>query len=242
MLLQFYDDFVEDCLKNNISEIKNKPAMFIYQTGGAYSSVQNNIPQAQLEISIEKSGCFLVSPIYFLTESDGGHLDSNGYRWLGAFFGKVLHRVIDLNQKWLPLYPLKAIVDNDIIKIYFHVPVPPLVWQNPIAGHSRFKVKDMGFEVLDCNGIIDISDIKIFSETCVHISLVRLVSVDAYVRYAGANRVGRGCLRDSDDEIAYDNYCYREQDGCSLTVSIDELNDKPYPLNNWCVAFTIGLN
>ncbi len=50
---------------------------------------------AQWEASVEIPGLFLAAPCYPVTDK-GGHLDANGYRWLGAQFGKAMHAVLDL--------------------------------------------------------------------------------------------------------------------------------------------------
>jgi hypothetical protein len=67
--------------------------MFMYQTGGAYASDDQAIAQAQLDTALRMPGCYMVAPSYPVT-AKGGHLDANGYRWLGAQFGKVMHHVL----------------------------------------------------------------------------------------------------------------------------------------------------
>jgi hypothetical protein len=214
------------------------PAVFLMQTGGAYSNETNSVPQAQLEAGLEIPGCYLAAPVYPVTDK-GGHLDANGYRWLGAQFGKVMHRVLTLGQDWRPLYPLRATVAGDVISVLFHVPVPPLAWGRPFQGHKAKERADKGFAVLDEQGPIPIRAVALSGADEVEITLERPPGADVLLRYADRARGGQGCLHDSDGETASCAYEYAEGRGHLPSANIAELIGRPYGLENWCAAFAI---
>ena len=239
LLRRFHDDAVAD-LAVAIARQPEPPAIFLYQTGGAYASETQSVPQAQLECALEMPGCFMVAPSYPVTEK-GGHLDANGYRWLGAQFGKVLHRVLTLNEAWRPLHPVRAERAGREVRVAFHVPVPPLRWGRPIVGRRFVDPADRGFTVLDAAGPIPIVDVRLDAPDAVRITLGRDPHGTATLRYADKGHAGRGALHDSDAEIAPDCYVYDPATGHDPKADIPELAGRPYPLMNWCVAFAIPL-
>lgn len=238
MLEQLRRDFLREVVAGTARQTGSAPEIFLYQTGGAYSSVENNIPAAQLDVALAGQGFTLVGPVYPLTESSGGHLDGNGYRWLGAQFGKVMHEVVTLGRRFLPLHATAASVRGQQLEISFHVPVPPLVWENPIAGKARMEVPDLGFEIFDRFGPVGVESITFSSSFCVSIGLARRLGPEAMVRYAGKNRFGRGSLHDSDPTVAADVF---EADASGTHPTLQGLVGRPYPLVNWCVAFTMPI-
>ncbi len=233
-------DFNREILGNALGQGRTAP-WFLHQTGGAYSSVTNAIPQAQLEFCLETPNCHLVAPIYPLTEAPRGHLDGNATRWLGAQFGKVMHKVITRGEMWRPLMPHWAEMVGREIRIGFHVPVPPLVWQNPIAGHERIAIPSAGFEICDAEGEVPIESVKRAGPTEVRIITARRVNAGGFVRYPGRNRMGRGCLRDSDPDVADDVFIADDALFAYAGETLRDLVGRPYPLANWCVAFTWDL-
>lgn len=239
LLQQFYRDFVAD-VAFGIAGQAAAPAMFIHQTGGAYATETNAIPQAQLETALEVPGWFLAAPVYPVT-SKGGHLDANGYRWLGAQFGKVMHRVLTLNEDWKPLHPLWTAFDGRNLLVHFHAPVPPLGWGQPFNGHTAVTPADRGFTVTDAGGIVPLAAVELFDALTVRIAMTRQPGRDAVLRYADRSRGGRGALHDSDTTVAADHYVYDPRTGHYPTAEVPDLVGQPYPLQNWCVAFSLPI-
>ncbi len=215
-----------------------EPALFLYQTGGAYAADSMAIPMAQLQMGLTTPGVFMAAPVYPVTEK-GGHLDANGYRWLGAQFGKVMHAVLDRGVDWRPLHPVLAKLRGQTLDLRFHVPVPPLRFGAPFHGRQRVRFPDAGFLVADDSGEIP-STATITAPDTVTLSLARAPETGLFVRYAGQTRHhGRGCLHDSDPTRAEDCYVYDPATGHAPAADIAHLNGQPYPLMNWCVAFTL---
>lgn len=123
----------------------------------------------------------------------------------------------------------------------FHVPCPPLAFDSPYVVLTPTNYPDKGFRVVDSVGVIAIRSVAIVSETQVMISLDRDASGDVKVQYAsktGSN--GNGSLRDSDPTVSIDNYVYQAGTGQYAGANITALVGKPYPLHNWCIAFSIS--
>jgi hypothetical protein len=240
LMARFVDDFAADVV-GGIAAQDTPPAVFTYQTGGAYADDAMAVPQAQLEVALERPDVFLAAPVYPVTDK-GGHLDANGYRWLGAQFGKVMHCVLTLGQDWRPLYPLSARLDGPVVVVEFHVPTPPLAWGRPFRGHRRCDLADKGFTVLDGEGVVKLARVELAGPTTVALILQRRPAGRALLRYGDQSRHGgRGSLHDSDPTVAFDPYVFDATTGHRLSASQPDLNGLPYPLMNWCVAFALPI-
>ena len=217
------------------------PAIITYQTGATYTSDINDlaIGMAQWELSKEERNWYMATPVYPYTDK-GGHLDSNGYRWLGMQLGKVFHRVVTLGQSWKPVSPRRVTINGANILIDFHVPCPPLVFDKPYVVLADSDYADKGFRVVDDLGTVSISSVEIAADTVVKIVLGREVVGVAKVQYATKTASGgNGNLRDSDETISSEKYIYQEGSGQYPGTNIPALVDRPYPLHNWCIAFSL---
>jgi hypothetical protein len=224
---QFLADFDADIVRD-IAGQTTLPAIFTHQVGGAYATDALGIAQAQLELSLEEPRVVLVAPSYPFTDK-GGHLDADGYRWLGAYFGRAMWQVLTLGRVWKPLYPRSVQWSGSTVRINFHVPAPPLCWGEVYQGRNARMLPDRGFTVWDADGLVEISRIDL-GATTVTLHLARAPGAAAELRYADASHSGGGGnLHDSETAVALD--CYE--------ADIADLKGKPYPLKNWCVAFRV---
>eukprot|EP01037_Dinobryon_pediforme_P002006 gene2006-2044_t len=214
------------------------PIIFTYQTGGAYATDNNTIPQAQLELALQLEGVVMVSPVYHLPHTPSGHLDANGYRWLGAQFGKIMHAVIDQNREFRPTHPLRAICEANILTLEFHVPVPPLRWGDPYPGNPTATVSNKGFTVSDRTGPIPIASVDIDSDCTLRIVLARSPVDLCKVSYASVVTGGRGCLHDGDSSLSVGKYTIDETVSTGFQAPAPNLENRHYTLQNWCVAFS----
>ncbi len=239
-LAQLRRDFQADCVAG-IAAQNVQPTFITYQTGAGYTRDENDlaIGMAQWEFSLENPGCYLATPAYPFTDKNG-HLDSNGSRWFGLQLGKVMHRIVEMRQDWRPLSPRRAIVTGRVVSIDFHVPEPPLRFSLPYVVSAAQDYADKGFTVLDDNGRVPISEARIVLDTIVELVCTRDFVGQVKVRYADKTyHWGNGCLCDSDATIAPDNYEYEAGRGFYPEANVQALVGKPYPLSNWCVAFSI---
>ena len=219
------------------------PAVFTHQVGGMYvrDVTAMSIPMAQLDCASELPDWFVAAPAYPVTEK-GGHLDPNGYRWLGQQFGKVMHKVLDLGEGWKPVHPVRATWRGTHVLVDFHVPHPPLVFSPCYRRTTPVSFSNGGFSVTDDDGDINIVAAAVVEEVCVLLLLERPPRENSMLWYAAQVRHGGyGNLHDSDPTPASAQYEYREGSGQYPSANIAELVGKPYPLWNWCVAFRMAL-
>ena len=215
------------------------PAVFTHQVGGIYvrDATNMSIPMAQLDCAYALPDWFMVGPAYPVTEK-AGHLDPNGYRWLGQQFGKVMHRVLDLGEGWKPVHPMRATLRGAQVLVDFHVPHPPLVFSPCYVRTKATSFADGGFRVTDEAGEVGVLAAAVVGEVSVLLVLDRVPGADAVLWYSDQTRHGGyGNLRDSDPTLASREYEFREGSGQFPDANLAELIGKPYPLWNWCVAF-----
>lgn len=237
LLRKLIDDVITDTTA--ITGQTEPPLTVLYQTSGSWTrdSTNMSIGEAQLDICAADANVMMASPAYAVTDK-GGHLDANGYRWLGMQFGKVLHRAIDRRQNWRPLQPLSVTLSGTFLRADFLVWSPPLQFRSCYVGSSPTTYAAKGFRVTDDAGDVPVTRVDIVSDTVVDITLGRETTGDVYLWYAsqtGSN--GNGNLFDSDTTVAVANYEFHEGTGQYPESNIPELVNRPYPLNNPCVAF-----
>ena len=237
-LRQLRDDLYADTAKA-IAGQEKMPAFFSYQTD-AKSSVKDGslaVGMAQWELAQEEPGWYLVGPVYPYTDK-GVHLSANGYRWFGQMLGKVYHHVVIERKEWVPLSPRQATLDGRDVLIDFHVPHPPLAFDQPYIGHEARDVKNKGFMLQDDQGEVPIAAVEIVADTIVRLRADRERSGKPRVSYAGYQVGGAGQLRDSDPMRADATYEYLK-DLMPAEANIKALVHQPYPLQNWGIAFDI---
>ncbi len=237
LLRKLIDDVITDTTA--ITGQTELPLTVLYQTSGSWTrdSTNMSIGEAQLDICAADANVMMASPAYAVTDK-GGHLDANGYRWLGMQFGKVLHRAIDRRQNWRPLQPLSVTLSGTFLRADFLVWSPPLQFRSCYVGSSPTTYAAKGFRVTDDAGDVPVTRVDIVADTVVDITLGRETTGDVYLWYAsqtGSN--GNGNLFDSDTTVAVANYEFHQGTGQYPESNIPELVNRPYPLNNPCVAF-----
>lgn len=216
LLLQLKNNMQTDILKQYGQE--KAPLFITYQTGAQYTRDTLSIAMAQLEASNENDDIICAGPVYQMTDR-GGHLDPNGYRWYGEMLGKVYYKTRVLGQDFKPLQPKeisRGNTDNQV-RINYHVPVPPLVFDV----QTLPEIKDYGFEVYidkyDNSHRQTITNIAIEGDEVV-ITCQKALTGDIIVMYSGTKASiknpesgknglnGHGNLRDSDDYPSFYTY------------------------------------
>jgi len=235
------------------------PAIFTYQTTAPNTNFDTaglGVQMAQLTAALDDGGVFMIGPSYPVPDSNNLHLVANGYRWLGSMFGKVMFRALTLGQRWKPLHMRRASLRGREVLVDFHVPHPPLAFDNPwlqagwavgsvITGGSNTQVvqNDKGFSVLSTTGVVQaIQTVALASETQVLITLADTptAGLSLRVRYADGVHRGHGNVRDSDPALADDTYL-DGQPGQVAGETNPTLSGGRYPLWNWAVAQQIDV-
>lgn len=166
------------------------------------------IPGAQLAASVKSDGkIVLVGPKYQLAYAkDGIHLSNEGYRHMGEYYAKVYTQVVVLGRRWEPLRPRSITLVGDVVRVVFHVPVPPLVIDTALVA----RADAYGFEYTDDSPVPPrIVAVTLDGPDAVLLKLSAApTAAGRRVRYAytgtpnarGGPREGpRGNLRDSDE-------------------------------------------
>ncbi|HAU5601089.1 MULTISPECIES: hypothetical protein [unclassified Citrobacter] len=149
-----------------------------------------------------------------------------------------MHQVIDKGVNWKPLQPLSVSLSNDKVVVRYSVPYPPLKFTEAYVKYDPVMYDDKGFTLYDSNGRVDISSVEITAQDEITITPVRKITGPAKLFYADKTyHNGNGNVSDSDDTVSPYKYEYMEGSGQYPESNVKELVGKPYPLNNFSVAF-----
>lgn len=210
-----------------------------WQSYSANSTVANparpTVSLGQLNAALDNPDkIYMVAPRYILDYVDIFHLSNYSYRRLGEYYGKAVKKVLVDKEPFLPLYPLKALLNGNTITVDFHVPVPPLQWDT-VGVLAR---ENYGFEFLENPQTATITNVALGANgTSVIITLSNAPTGDikkiAYAARGVYGAIGRmninapgGNLTDSDTTPAYN------QDS-NVPANMGNV------LKNWSVAFMI---
>lgn len=177
---------------------------------------------AQDAMCTNSSLLFLACPAYFFEYTDGLHLTGVSYKWMGAYYGRALKRILLDGFAWAPLRCTEAVAAGTSIIAKFNVPTAPLVLDTVNVSDPG----NYGFNVVNSSGTdISISSVDVISENRVKIQTSAPIPTGCFLRYGwnGTETTGRttgprGCLRDSDPLIF---------DPTNLNL----------PMYNWCTMF-----
>jgi hypothetical protein len=190
---------------------------------GTFPSAANSFGLSTLaawQLGVKSPGLFLcVGPKYQYEYSpDNVHFPAAQYRRLGEKYGEVYVRARLMKEPWAPLQPTKVSRSGAVLTVDFHVPDPPLAWEESIsAPHQEIVTAwaaGRGFEVADSTGPLTITSVAI-TGTSVAVTLAaaptgqNLTLSYALIQdksgYSGGTDNGRrGQLRDSDPFVGYD--------------------------------------
>lgn len=224
------------------------PAWLTYVTSGAYviDSVNMAISNAQVDFALTTPGVWCFGPAYPVNDK-GGHLQPNGYRWMGAMAGKVLRKVLVERLGFEPLTPVRITSAGTNVYVHFAT-ASPLQFQPCYVGSGTSitptTYSAYGFRVSDDAGSPTITNVSIVGSSIVQISLSRALSTNPFVWYASAATGGNGNLCNSDPTVSDDVFTFLTSlpgnaggSGMYASENIAALVNNPYPLWDWCVPF-----
>jgi hypothetical protein len=174
---------------------------------------------AQWKIGVDQPGEIVCAgPKYqYPYAPDHVHLLATGYDRLGEKYGEVYYEKVVLGRDWQPLQPVALQRTGRVIAVAFHVPSPPLAWDDSLpaphqAAHKAWS-RGRGFEVDSRNGEWTIDSVAIQGNSVVIVLADDPTTKDVVVRYAvtqdgegafGGLALGRiGQLRDSDPVVGF---------------------------------------
>lgn len=202
---------------------QDKPIpMFVSQQHSFPEHVGSRSPstQAQWQASLDHPGEIVCTgPKYqYDGHGDAVHLSVLGYRQYGEKLGEIYYEKVVRGRDWHPLQPIKATKDGGTVTVQFHVPVPPMVWDDDLSDPHQEELTEWaagrGFEVKDASGRVVITAVEIVDDTVVITCDEDLTESDVEVAYAastggipmegGAGTIRWGRLRDSDPFVGRD--------------------------------------
>ena len=238
---ELFRDLRQDLAARGVAD--RAPAVFAHQSHGFFSTPETDleIAQAQRELAATQDHWRLVGPVYAVT-AKGGHLDANGYRWLGSQFGKVMSEVFLEGRPWRPLSLIACESHGRFVLAAFEAPAPPIVIERPLAFHDAAALTSAGFGCRDARGDIAVRAADVVSPHVVALTLERAPEGPATLTYAGKRPFnGVGCLRDSDPALADDSFDFEAAPQPHLDPRVTARHGERYPLHNWCLAFEMPI-
>lgn len=205
-LISLANSFRSDWLSAVTNVGVRPPKIFTIQPGNTgYSAVTNcEVAQAIFELGIDDPRFRLVGPNYqFQRGSDGLHLTSDGYRYLGEYYARALWTELN-GGTWRGTVPTNVVGTSSNVVISFHVPTLPLVFDT----NNVSFVTNYGFAV---DGATISGTITVAS----NVVTIPLSTNATSVRYAWANNTAasdgpttgqRGNLRDSSSDASIYGY------------------------------------
>jgi hypothetical protein len=178
----------------------------------------------QWRLGVERPGEFVCTgPKYqYGGTGDGVHLTLAGTQQLGEKTGQIYFERFLLGRDWQPLQPLAVERAGSALRVDFHVPVPPLVWDEALPA-SVLWPRGRGFELFAGTDRIAIESVAIRGTSVEIRAAGELPETGLSVAYAmasngvamGAGSCGYrwGNLRDSDPFVGFTtgavqpNYC-----------------------------------
>lgn len=252
LLQQMYDK-VNSTIKG-VTGQKENPVWFFYQTGYTYSpnpatqplnAVELWVGMAQWQFCQQTKNCFLVGPNYQLPDK-GGHLMTNGSRWMGCYFAKAMDVVFNQRRAFHPLAPIDFKCSGKDIFVSYFVEHPPLKFVSPFRIGTRTAIPNRGFRVWhnvqdDPAGVgteMNIVSVTIAADTVIQVNCEEEPQGTIRVVYGTYAQYGQGMVTDSDTYVPDEIYEYDAQFTQWPEENISELIGKPYPMENWSIAFS----
>jgi hypothetical protein len=184
-----------------------------YPNGAASMGQRPVANQVQWQLGVTHKDDFVcVGPQYQYPghgNGDGVHLSALGYQMLGEKNAQVYYERVVLGNDWQPLQPTSVERNGRVVTVHFHVPVPPLNWDETLdAPVISDWVNGRGFELRGVSTRIAIESVAINGDSVEITAGADLPATGLMVGYALSSQgvqmkaasfsVRWGQLRDSD--------------------------------------------
>lgn len=246
MLNKLFNDANSDikALTGQVADI----GCFLYQTSGHYvTNAQGNtlpVGMAQLDIT-QRLDAFMVAPVfpYPQAASTMTHLAANSYRWWGCAAAHAVHRIFN-EENHSPFRMVGAEYDGSEIYVSFMVPCPPISIRPFYQVGNPVTHRDYGFTVIDSTGSLSgtLINVEVVSPCVVKITPSRKLSGDIRINIGDYLHGGGNNIADSSPQQSLFKWKYYGDNNQSTNENIPTLNDKFYPLNNFCITQTIEVS
>lgn len=124
---------------------------FGFTAGAVSGAAPSTLAQWRVGVSQPRE-ILCVGPKYqYPYAADTVHLEALGYQLLGEKYGQVYFERVVLGRSWQPLQPTAVAVSGRDITVTFHVPVPPLAWDEALPAPHQTALTEWragrGFEL-----------------------------------------------------------------------------------------------
>lgn len=252
-LIQWRDD-VEAQAVAHLSNPSGVPVpIFTHQPGGLFGASFGvaNVETALAELPLEQPNWYNFGPIYGYTNvSDtDGHMPTNGHRWAGCQAAKCMFQATGLGRNPLPNFVDSVTVRGRTVLMSVNLDTPPVQRRQVYATYTSLIYDTLGIDFRDDLGVVAVApdSVQIAGDATIIAVLGREPSGDLIVRggdYHGGvpDHQGRINVADSDPTVAFYAYMATSTEitaGMNPAAAISELNQHPYPLNNFLQHFEI---
>ena len=135
----------------------------------------------------------------YATDSAHVHLSAQEYERVGEKTAQVYFERVVLGHDWQPLQPTSAEVNGNVVTVHFHVPVPPLAWDDALPAPHGTMIPEWaagrGFEVTAAGVRKTITGVEIIGDDTVQITSANDLSGLAGGRRLRRDRRGRHAAR-----------------------------------------------
>jgi hypothetical protein len=167
-LYQLWLDYNTDLTA--ITGQKEKILMIVSQQNSISNRAASTL--AQWKVGVDHPADIVCSgPKYQYPTYEGIHLTTRGYQQLGEKYGQIYFERAVCGRDWQPLQPIDQKRDGELITVRFHVPVPPLKWDEalppPHPSVDEWK-EGKGFEITRADGAkVTIKSVSISGDSVV---------------------------------------------------------------------------
>jgi hypothetical protein len=167
------------------------------------------------------------------------HLTSAGYDMLGEKTGQIFFERVVAGNDWQPLQPVSASISGSVITVKFHVPVPPLAFDDTLPTPHPSTPEWMngrGFEVRAASVAATIDSVDIVGDDSVAITTHGdLTGLAVTVGYA-LTTDGTALVR-ADANMTHGTYRWGHLHDSDPFVGAMTGTAQP----NWCVSFQMNV-
>ena len=109
------------------------------------------IALAQLDVANAMPNVHIATPIYFISAPNGGHLNTSGSKWMGAYYGLDYKRVVINGDNSTRLEPIAFTVSSNTVNVQFSLGKTPLRI-NTTYTPTNTAQSNYGFSMTDASG------------------------------------------------------------------------------------------
>jgi hypothetical protein len=190
------------------------------------SATSSNIQYAIAQVCDELANAHLANPSYIMSYGDTVHMNATSYRLLGAYYGKVMERVLFNKLTYSPLKIVKTLAQSNIVQVFYNNESDLVFDVATVTNPNNY-----GFRVLNSAlAELTISSVVITRKDCITITLSAPLTAGCFLTYADFSASGIGATVGSRGNVREANLDYYLEGSANIK------------LYNWCTMFNKLIN